>query len=85
METPAFCPMCGGEIFPQQIEHIVRGDTDTAIVKVICQICVYCGYRQFSQETLGIFEHIKKRLLEHDTTGFQEVGVSYKVDVDALS
>lgn len=72
-------------MFPHQIEHIVRGDTDTAIVQVLCQICVYCGYRQFSQETLDIFERIKTKLLDHDTAGFQEIGVSYQVDRDALS
>jgi YgiT-type zinc finger domain-containing protein len=82
MISPELCPMCGGEVFPQQVEYILRGGSHTASVQVISQVCLYCGNRLFTQDTRKIFARIKQKLEQDDTTDFQAIGISFSVNLN---
>jgi YgiT-type zinc finger domain-containing protein len=72
------CPICGGELVEKEVEKLLRGGTDTAVLKVCAEVCLRCGERMYSQETVRRFEHIKAKLERQETDEFQAIGVSYQ-------
>jgi YgiT-type zinc finger domain-containing protein len=56
------CPICGGELAEKQVEKPLRSGANTSIVKVKAEVCVHCGERLYSQETVTLFEEIRKKL-----------------------
>ncbi len=73
------CPVCGGNLVEKEIEKVLRGGVNTAILKVCAGICLRCGARLYSQDTVRRFEQIKAKLEHQDTKEFQAIGVSYQV------
>ena len=49
------CPVCGSEIVAKEVEKLLRGGLDTATVKVSAEVCLRCGERLYSQETVRCF------------------------------
>lgn len=72
-------PHRGGELVENEVEKLLRGGTDTAVLKVCAEVCLRCGERLYSQETVRRFEHIKAKLERQETDEFQAIGVSYQV------
>jgi YgiT-type zinc finger domain-containing protein len=72
------CPICGGELVEKEVEKLIRGGTNTAVLKVCAEVCLRCGERMYSQETVRRFEHIKAKLERQETDEFQAIGVSYQ-------
>lgn len=61
------------------VKEIVQGGGNTAIVAVEAEVCLHCGERLFTPETIAYFETISARLEKKETQGFQKVGAAYSV------
>jgi YgiT-type zinc finger domain-containing protein len=73
------CPVCGGELVEKEVEKLLRGGANTAIVYVKAEVCAHCGERLYTQETITRFDDIRKKLTKEDVTGFQPIGKTYQV------
>jgi YgiT-type zinc finger domain-containing protein len=75
------CPVCGGELQEKEVEKILRGGVNTAIIKVKAEICLRCGNRLYSQEAVKLLEDIRRKLERKDVANFQPIGQSFQVIV----
>ncbi len=73
------CPICGGELVEKEVEKILRGGVNTAIINVKAEVCLHCGERLYSQETVKLFEEIRKKLERKEVANFQPIGQSFQV------
>ena len=72
------CPVCNGELVEKEVEKLLRGGNNTAVLKVTAEVCLHCGERLYSKETVTRFEEIRKKLERNDVTGFRPLGKSYQ-------
>jgi YgiT-type zinc finger domain-containing protein len=81
MNTMPFekCPVCGGDLVEKEVEKVLRGGVNTAVLKVCAEVCLHCGERLYSQETVRKFEQIRAKLERQETGEFRAIGVSYHV------
>ena len=73
------CPICGGELVEKEVEKLLRGGVNTAIIKVKADVCLHCGERLYSQETVKLFEEIRRKLERKEVANFQPIGQSFQV------
>jgi YgiT-type zinc finger domain-containing protein len=73
------CPVCGGEMIEKEVEKLLRGGLHTAIVRVKAEVCLRCGERLYTQETVKQFEQIRDKLERQDLSDFQPLGQSFQV------
>ncbi|HUS74728.1 MAG TPA: YgiT-type zinc finger protein [Methanothrix sp.] len=73
------CPICGSDLVEKEVEKVLRGGVNTAVLKVCAEVCLRCGERLYSQETVRRFEKIRAKLERQETGEFQAIGVSYQV------
>ena len=73
------CPICGGEMIEKKVEKLLKGGVNTAVVKVTAEVCLHCGERLYSEETVKEFESIRSKLARQETSEFQPLGQSFKV------
>jgi len=73
------CPVCGGEVVEKEVEKLLRGGVNTAVVKVEAEVCLRCGERLYSKETISRFEQIRAKLARQDVAEFQPLGRSFQV------
>jgi YgiT-type zinc finger domain-containing protein len=73
------CPVCGSDLVEKEVEKVLRGGVNTAVLKVSAELCLRCGERLYSQETVRRFERIRAKLERQETGEFQVIGVSYQV------
>jgi YgiT-type zinc finger domain-containing protein len=73
------CPICGGELVEKDVEKLLRGGVHTAVVKVRAEVCLHCGERLYSQETVRWFEEIRSKLEREEVAAFEPLGRSFKV------
>jgi len=73
------CPFCGGDLIEKEVEKILRGGAHTAVVRVNAEICLHCGERLYSQDTVRRFEQIGAKLERQKTAEFQPLGLSFQV------
>lgn len=73
------CPICGGDMERKEVEKLLRGGKNTAILKVEADVCLHCGERLYSQETVSQFEQIRKKLMRKETKDLQPMGQSFQV------
>jgi len=66
------CLVCGGEIVEKEVGKLLRGGADTAVVKVHAEVCLHCGERLYSQETVRRFERMREKL---DFGGVGDFGI----------
>jgi len=72
------CPICNGKVIEKKIEKLLRGGKNTAVLKVKAEVCLHCGERLYSQETLSRFEEIRSKLAHNDISGFKPLGKAFK-------
>lgn len=72
------CPICGGEIMEKEVEKLLRGNGDTAILKVNAEVCLHCGERLYAPEVITRFEDVRKKLKEGKIKDFTEIGKTYQ-------
>lgn len=73
------CPVCGGELVEKEVEKLLRGGIHTAVLKVRAEVCLHCGERLYSQETVRRFEEIRAKLERQETADFEPLGRSFRV------
>ena len=73
------CPICGGELVEKEVEKLLRGGMHTAVLKVQADVCLHCGERLYSQETVRRFAEIRVKLEHQETADFQPLGQSFQV------
>lgn len=73
------CPVCGGELVEKEVEKLLRGGLHTAVLRVQAEVCLHCGERLYSQETVRRFEEIRAKLERQETAGFEPLGQSFQV------
>jgi len=71
------CPLCGGEVIEKEVEQLLRGGNNTAAIKVKADVCLRCGERMYSKETINYFEQIRWKLENQDVSEFELMGNSY--------
>ncbi len=82
------CPVCGGEMVTKEVEKLLQGGLNTAIVKVSAEVCLRCGERLYSEETVRCFERVREKLNRDEVAGFQPMGQSFRVkscDLESLA
>ena len=82
------CHVCGGEMVAKEVEKLLRGGLNTATVRVSAEVCLRCGERLYSQETVRCFERIREKLKRDEVGGFQPMGQSFRVtscDLESLA
>ena len=73
------CPVCGGELLEKQVEKLLRGGNHTAVISVTAEVCLHCGERLYSTETVKHFEEIRVKLMNEQTADFQPMGQTFQV------
>jgi len=73
------CPVCGGEMVEKDVEKLLRGGIHTAVLTVRAEVCLRCGERLYSQETVRWFEQIRAKLERQEVADFQPLGQSFQV------
>ena len=73
------CPVCGGDVIEKEVEKLLRGGLHIAVVTVKAEVCLHCGERLYSQETISRFEHIRAKLARHEVADFQPMRQSFQV------
>jgi YgiT-type zinc finger domain-containing protein len=74
------CPVCGGEVIVKEVEKLLRGGNNTAIIKIQTEVCLHCGERLYSQDTIRKFEEIRNKLKKKETEEYILLGQSFKVN-----
>jgi len=73
------CPVCEGELVEKEVEKLLRGGDHTAAVTVRAEVCLRCGERLYSLETVRQFEQIRTKLERQETAAFEPMGLSFQV------
>jgi len=73
------CPVCGGELIEKEVEKLLKGGVNTAVLKVTAEVCLQCGERLYSEETVRRFEQIRRKLATDNVVEFQPIGQTYQV------
>lgn len=72
------CPICGGKLAEKEVEKLLKGNGDTAILKVKAEVCLHCGERLYAPEAIARFEDVRKKLKEGKIKDFTVIGKSYQ-------
>jgi len=75
------CPVCGGQLEEKIVEKLLRGGVDTVFMSVRADVCLHCGERLHSRETVKLFEEIRGKLMRKEVSNFQPVGRSFQVAI----
>ena len=71
------CPVCGGEIIKKEVDKILRGGNNTAVVRVEAEVCLHCGERLYSPEVIRKFDKIRYKLANQQTKEFKVMGQAF--------
>ena len=67
------------ELQEKDVEKLLKGGDNTAMVNVRAEVCLHCGERLYSREMVKCFEEIRRKLEIKDVVNFQLIGQSYWV------
>lgn len=73
------CPVCCGEMVEKEVEKLLRGGIHTAVYKVPACVCLMCGQRLYSQDTVRRFEEVRNKLQKQEVDDFRRLGRSFQV------
>ena len=79
MQPFKLCPVCGGEVIQKNVEKLVKGGKNIAVLHVAADVCLHCGERLYSKKTVQQFELVRKKLEKQEVDEFQLLGQSYEV------
>lgn len=63
----------------KEVEKLLRGGMHTAVLRVRAEVCLRCGERLYSQQTVRLFEQIRAKLERQEVEEFQPLGKSFQV------
>ena len=75
------CPVCGGEMIEKKVEKLLRGGENIAAVTAHAEVCLHCGERLYSTETVNRFQQIRAKLACHEVENLEPLGQSFKTVV----
>jgi len=73
------CPVCGGELIEKKVTKLLRGGVNIASIFVPAEVCLSCGERLYSQETVRRFAALRAKLKRGETQEFQPLGQSFEI------
>ena len=73
------CPVCGGATIEKEVEKMLRGGVNFASVTVRAEVCLHCGERLYSTDTVKHFEQVRAKLSHQEVSGFEPLGQSFQV------
>ncbi len=73
------CPICGGEVAEKEVEKLLRGGQNTAVVRLHGEVCLRGGERFYSKEPISQFERIQAQLPRRELDQFQPLRQSFPV------
>ena len=76
------CPVCSGEIVEKEVEKVLRVGNHTEIVKVQAAVCLRCGERLYAPEVVKLFEKIRSKLDDRETTEDQNTTLQTKLNYE---
>ncbi len=79
MRVFEMCPICGGKIAEKEVEKVLKGGTNTAIMNLTAEVCLHCGERLYTPETVSRFEGVRKKLSQEDVSEFELIGKTFHV------
>ena len=79
MKPFAKCPVCGGELETKQVEKLLRGGGNTISMQVIAEVCLHCGERLYTEDSVKSFEAIRAKLRKQEFSHFKTLGQSFTV------
>ena len=57
------CPMCGGELVERRVEKRLKGRSAELKIDVDAEVCLICGERLYSMESVRCLEQARKSLV----------------------
>ena len=75
------CPVCSGEVVRKRTEKLLRGGVDLATMTVEADVCLHCGERMYSADTIRSFARIRSKLELQEVEEFEPIGTSFRVPV----
>jgi len=63
----------------KDVEKLLRGGNHTAVLTVRAEVCLRCGERLYSVETVRHFEVIRRKLERQEVSDFYLLGQTYLV------
>lgn len=79
MKTSDICPVCGGNTAIKTVKQVIRGGNHTATLEVKAEVCLRCGEKLYTPETVQKFEEIRLKLKNNQTQDFKPVGTAFQV------
>ena len=77
------CPRCGfDDRIEKNVDEVLRGGDDAAVVKVLAKVCLHCGERTYTSDIFYRFGAIRKMLARGEVEEFQVVGRYFRVPED---
>jgi YgiT-type zinc finger domain-containing protein len=73
------CPVCGGEMIQKNVEKILKGGNNTAVIHIEAEVCLHCGERLYTPEVIQKFETIRYKLSHQQTRDFTLMGQAFQV------
>lgn len=73
------CSVCSGEMVEKEVEKLLRGGVHTGVLMVRAEVCLHCGERLYSEETVRRFEEVRAKLERQETSEFKPMGRSFQV------
>lgn len=64
----------------ERSREITPGGSHTASITVTAEICLHCGERLYNEKTVRRFEEIRHKLEHQQTSAFQPMGQSFRVE-----
>jgi len=72
------CPHCGGDVLVKNVNKLVRGGHDAAVLAVEAGVCTKCGERYYTKEAHETIQQIRKELKEGHTKDYCRIGNTYE-------
>lgn len=73
------CPNCQGELTTKQVEKLLKGGVNTAIIQVEAEVCLNCGERLYKPDVVRLFAQIRAKLKKKETKDFELIGQTFSV------
>ena len=73
------CAVCGGPLVEKEVEKLLKGGSHMASCQATADVCLHCGERFYSPETIARFEKIELKLEQNETQEFQPLGNAFQI------
>lgn len=73
------CPNCQGKLTTKQVEKLLKGGVNTAIIQVEAEVCLNCGERLYKPDVVRLFAQIRAKLKKKETKDFELIGQTFSV------